>query len=201
MKEDVLEQITADYLQLRGYFTRVNVRFKPDASHAQYESRRHSVMSDLDVLGYNPSPDLDPADRVWAVSCKAWQQGFSPTTFLNIFTGRTKPGSAMSELTFKELLDPIWNEAFRSRVRDLTRQDEFTYVVAVTRLPQGCDPAERAAQWMAEPRIADGLQGARLRFVTLREMWMEIVDATTTTLAPSDLGRLAQLLKAAGVLT
>ena len=50
---------------------------------------------------------------------------------------------------------------------------------------------------MAVPEIVDHLRGATLRFLTLTDMWNTIVERTTTTLAPSDLGRLAQLLKAA----
>jgi hypothetical protein len=53
---------------------------------------------------------------------------------------------------------------------------------------------------MAVPEIATELRGTRIRFVTLAEMWETIVSRTTTTIAPSDLGRLAQLLRAAGVL-
>ncbi len=33
MKEDILEQLVDDYLQMRGYFTRHNVKFKPRTSH------------------------------------------------------------------------------------------------------------------------------------------------------------------------
>ncbi len=38
MKEDVLEQIVDDYLQLNGYFTVHNVRFKPSSDCAIYGS-------------------------------------------------------------------------------------------------------------------------------------------------------------------
>lgn len=199
MKEDVLEQVTADYLQLEGYFTQLNVRFGPGRDSQGYVSQKHSVASDLDVLAYRPG-DPNPWSRVVAVSCKAWQEGLSPTTFLNIFEGRTKENSAMNKMTFKELTDPLWGEAFRRKIRDLTRQEEFTYMIAVTRLPRGVDQEEAAASWIRVPEISKQLMGAPLKFVTLTEMWNTIVDRTTTTLAPSDLGRLAQLLKAAGVL-
>ena len=171
----------------------------PDKSHEDYRAQKHSVMSDLDVLAYRPG-DPVPETRVMAVSCKAWQEGLSPTTFLNIFEGRTKESSAMSMRTFKELLDPLWAAAFRAKILELTRQVEFTYVIAVTRLPKGCDAGESASRWMEVPAIRDQLQGATIRFLTLTQMWNTIVERTTTTLAPSDLGRLAQLLKAAGVL-
>jgi hypothetical protein len=55
VKEDVLEQIVDDYLQLRGYFTTHNVRFSPAKTHQDYESRQDSVSSDVDVVGYHPA--------------------------------------------------------------------------------------------------------------------------------------------------
>jgi hypothetical protein len=54
MKEDVLEQVVEDYLQLKGYFTVHNIPFKPDKAHAEYVSRTDSVASDIDVVGYCP---------------------------------------------------------------------------------------------------------------------------------------------------
>ena len=57
MKEDVLEQVVDDYLQTQGYFTRHNLRFKPDPGHPQYVSRDDSVPSDVDVIGFNQRVD------------------------------------------------------------------------------------------------------------------------------------------------
>lgn len=68
-KEDVLEQIVDDYLQINGYFTMHNVRFRPAVDHPDYESKKDSVHSDLDVLGVNPN--LQGPSRVIAVSCKS----------------------------------------------------------------------------------------------------------------------------------
>jgi hypothetical protein len=47
LKEDVLEQVVEDYLQLCGYFTRHNLRFKPAKSHLQYVASQDSVPSDV----------------------------------------------------------------------------------------------------------------------------------------------------------
>ena len=68
MKEDILEQLTDDYLQVKGYFTQHNVKFRPDASHADFETKKDSNHSDIDVLGFNPK--LSGPERVLAVSCK-----------------------------------------------------------------------------------------------------------------------------------
>ena len=56
MKEDVLEQIVDDYLQLKGYFTTHNVRFSPRKGHPDYDSRQDSVSSDIDVA--TPEPEF-----------------------------------------------------------------------------------------------------------------------------------------------
>ena len=76
MKEDVLEQVVDDYLQLNGYFTMHNIRFRPARSHPDYVSKDDSVHSDLDVLGVCPTVH-GPA-RVVAVSCKSWQAESNP---------------------------------------------------------------------------------------------------------------------------
>jgi len=75
MKEDILEQLVDDYLQLRGYFTRHNVKFRPRNDHPQFVKEQDSNHSDIDVIGYHPQ--LAGAARVWVVSCKSWQAGFS----------------------------------------------------------------------------------------------------------------------------
>src|SRR5437016_9060172 len=54
LKEDVLEQIVDDYLQMEGYFTIHNMKFKPSPSHADFNGRLDSVASDVDVVGYHP---------------------------------------------------------------------------------------------------------------------------------------------------
>jgi hypothetical protein len=77
MKEDILEQIVEDYLQLKGYFTRHNVRFKPDSSHDDFNPKDDCVDRDIDVIGINPN-ETGP-DRVYVVTCKSWQSGFRPT--------------------------------------------------------------------------------------------------------------------------
>jgi hypothetical protein len=74
MKEDILEQITADYLNLYGYFTLTNVKFHPSKNELGYVSRQDSVNSDIDVIGFNPLKAAP--EKVIAVSCKSWQGGF-----------------------------------------------------------------------------------------------------------------------------
>jgi hypothetical protein len=76
MKEDILEQLVDEHLQHKGYFTRHNIKFRPDSKHLDFDSRQDSVHSDIDIVGINPI--LQGPDRVVAVSCKSWQGGFNP---------------------------------------------------------------------------------------------------------------------------
>lgn len=79
MKEDVLEQIVDDYLQMQGYFTTHNVRFNPPKDQ-DYVTRDESVSSDIDVVGLHPL--RTGADRVMVVSYKSWQSGFDAARIL-----------------------------------------------------------------------------------------------------------------------
>ena len=39
MKEDILEQIAADYLNLCGYFTRTNIKYRPSESDPEWKGK------------------------------------------------------------------------------------------------------------------------------------------------------------------
>ena len=90
-----------------------------------------------------------------------------------------------------------WATAFHEQVSNRTGEKAFTYCIAVTRLNGPLDADEAAALWMDEPRIRDNLNGCPFRFLTLGHMWNTVLERTTTRPAPSDMGRLAQLLRAA----
>lgn len=191
MKEDVLEQVVDDYLQTQGYFTTHNVRFNPSKGHPEYVSRNDSVPSDIDVLGFHPQ--RSGPDRVVAVSCKAWQTGFDATRILAQLRGEAPNPKRPQELRFRELWIPKWSQGFRQRIEELTGQSEFTYCLAVTYVKGD------TAAWSADPTICENLADNPLRFLPLEQMWSEVLAAVTTTPAASELGRLAQLLKAAGL--
>lgn len=191
MKEDVLEQIVEDYLQFKGYFTMHNIGFKPSHAHPDYVGREDAVRSDVDVLGYNPT--LTGCDRVIVVSCKAWQGGFDATGKLAELNDTKKNPSRATWRHFRELWIPKWSDAFLSVIESLTCSREFAYRIAVTRLRGD------AAAWAADPTIGKNLPGCSVGFLTLEEMWTSMLAKLTTTPAPSEIGRLAQLLKAAGL--
>jgi hypothetical protein len=191
VKEDVLEQIVDDYMQFNGYFTTHNVRFRPRKDHPDYTSSRDSVPSDVDVVGYNPH--LDGKDRVVVVTCKSWQTGFDAGAKLAELRGEKANPKRATWQHFRELWVPRWSEAFRSTITELTGEQNFTYRIAVTRLK-----GDREA-WSLDPTIKANLSGCSVGFLTLEEMWATMLDELTTTPASSEIGRLAQLLKAAGL--
>ena len=193
MKEDVLEQVVDDYLQMKGYFTMHNIRFRPSPDHPDFVSRADSVYSDLDVLGVNPR--LSGPSRVVAVSCKSWQVGFNPTSKLAELRGEKKGGKRQTWRMFREVWSPKWSLAFVNRIEELTDQREFEYRIAVTKLT-GSGTAEA---WNNDATIQQNLPNCPISFMTMADMWHDVVEVLGTTPAASELGRLAQLLKASGV--
>lgn len=53
-KEDILEQIVEEYLTHKGYFVQHNIKYRPDNEDPDYDPKKDSVHSDIDVLAYNP---------------------------------------------------------------------------------------------------------------------------------------------------
>jgi hypothetical protein len=197
VKEDVLEQVVEDYMQLRGFFTQHNVRFKPDPGHPDFIKRDDAVSSDVDVVGYYPT--LSGSSKVWVVSCKAWQSGFDARAKLLEMRGEKANPARQTWKHFRELWVPKWSESFRSKVEEVTGQRDFMYSLAVTKINGPWSQDEATERWATDPTIASHLMGCSFSFLSMRQMWSELQSKLTTTPAPSDLGRLAQLLKAADI--
>jgi hypothetical protein len=193
MKEDVLEQIVDDYLQFKGYFTTHNVRFRPRANHALYVGDQDRVSSDVDVVGYHPR--RRGVDRVIVVTCKSWQAGFNAGRKLAELREERRNPKRATWRHFRELWIPKWSEAFRDAIRELTGQSTFAYRIAVTRLVGMGD----SSAWADDPTIKENLGDCSFRFLTLEEMWGTMLGELKKTPAASEMGRLAQLLKAAGL--
>lgn len=191
MKEDVLEQIVDDYLQLNGYFTIHNVRFKPSPDHLEYVANDDRVASDVDVVGLHPTKR--GPDRVRVVSCKAWQSGFDADRKLKELREEVRNPKRATWRYFRELWIPKWAEGFRSEIEARTNSSKFHYSIAVTKLKGEADA------WNEDPTIRENLAGNPISFLTMESMWSEYLEAIGTTPQPSAIGRLAQLLKAAGV--
>lgn len=191
MKEDVLEQVVDDYLKQLGYFTQHNIKFRPRKDHPDYVSRDDSVHSDVDVLGIDPRrTDLE---RVVIVSCKSQQSGFDATGRLAQLRGERKNPKRETWRAHRELWVPKWSEAFRATVEARTGETKFAYLIAVTRLRGDADA------WGRDPTIAANLPGCSVGFLTFEQIWRTTLEGLGTAPAASEIGRLAQLLKAAGL--
>ena len=188
MKEDILEQIAADYLNLRGYFTRTNVKYRPSDSDPEWNSTEDCVNSDIDVIGLNPLK-ASPT-RVVAISCKSWQDGFSAEWEINHL--RRIVGGRERWKVYRELASPKWGRAFRDKVRELTGEKTFEHWIVCTRF----DDPENERVWTQNRDFRRNLT-PHLRIVPLDRIFRETADQLGTTVANSELGRLIQLLKAA----
>ena len=184
-KQDILEQIVEEYLIHKGYFARHNIKFRPDKNHPEFNARLDSNHSDIDIIGFNPN--FRGRQKVMVVSCKSWQGGFNPDYIIrNIEAPRIWK-------RFRELTSPKWSEAFLKAVQDATGTRKFTYVTAVTRV------IGEKSSWETHTPFREALSGNPNKILTFREMVAEIQDELTTTLAATEIGRMLQLFKAAGM--
>jgi hypothetical protein len=95
--------------------------------------------------------------------------------------------------SFRELVVPKWSEAFLAAVQAATGQQEFTYITAVTKLVGSKSP------WETNPTFIESLGGNPIRILDLREILNSISPSLNTTLAGTEVGRMLQLFKAAGI--
>lgn len=190
-KEDILEQIVEEYLIHKGYFVMHNIKFLPRKDHPDFVKSRDSNHSDIDVLGYHPLK-AGP-QKVMAVSCKSWQGGFRPASEIEAITmGKTVRGREAWK-AFRELCVPKWSEAFVDAVRSATGIGEFTYVTAVAKVN-----GDRTV-WENNRAFIDALGGNPVKILTFHEMILDIQDEITTTLAATEVGRMLQMFRTAGV--
>jgi len=190
MKEDILEQIAADYLNLCGYFTLTNIKYRPKETDPDWNVRQDVVYSDIDVIGYNPH--LQPPRRVVAISCKSWQEGFCPQWEIDAIRNKRKVAGRERWKTYRELASPKWARAFRRKIKELTGESTFEYWIVCTRLD---DPKEGKV-WTSYREFRKNLT-PHLRIISLDAIFDETLKKIGTTPANSELGRLIQLLKAA----
>ena len=195
-KEDILEQIVENYLLHKGYFVQHNVKFRPRKNHPDFISKQDSNHSDIDVLGYHPTKNGH--EKVFAVSCKSWQGGFDPYAQLSAILDNKKLGGRDAWKMYRELTCPKWSEAFLKAIKDATGEDLFTYVTAVTFMKG--DTAGKAI-WENHAPFKQALFGNPIQIITLREMIDEILEELPETLAPTEVGRMLQLFRAAKIIT
>ena len=190
-KEDVLEQIVEEYLLHNGYFVQHNLKFRPRKDHPDFIVKQDSNHSDIDVIGYNPRR-MD-RDRVVVVSCKSWQTGFRPKYWIEAIEENKIVYGKEAWRSFRELAVPKWSEAFVAAVEEATGTNRFTYATAVTRLL-----GDRTV-WEKHEPFRRAVGGNPVKIWTFQEMTADILGNLTNSLAATEVGRMLQLFKAAGI--
>ncbi len=188
MKEDILEQLVDDYLKSQGYFTTHNIKFKPDPRHKDYVSNQDSVPSDIDILAVQPNKR--GADKVVAVTCKSWQTGFNPSALIKAIETNAKLGGRIAWKSFRELKEPKWSAAYCQKIEEMTGSKKFTYWTAVTKVIG--DPSV----WENHKAFQAKLNGNKIAVKTVRQLLDEMHPLIGTTVEPSQVGRLLQVIKA-----
>lgn len=191
-KEDILEQMVEEYLIHQGYFVRHNLKFLPDKSHKGYIQNKDSNHSDIDVLGFHPLKTGH--DRVMAVSCKSWQSGFRPQSYIQRLKTGGKVSGKEAWKSFRELTNDKWAAGFIETIQKATGAESFTHVTAVAKLVGSRDT------WEQHQPFIDTLKGNAIKILTFEEMVLKVRPALTQTVASSEIGRMLQLFKASGIL-
>jgi hypothetical protein len=190
MKEDILEQLVDDYLQDKGYFTRHNIKFQPGEKADGYVSKDDRVASDIDIIGFNPKSE--GANRVWVVSCKSWQSGFNPTSWISYINNDKTIYGRRAWKFFRELDKEKWANAFIARIEELTGTRSFTYVTAVTKL------IGDKSKWVENEKFRKNLDGNPIEILTVKQILDRMSKKTVKTIESSDVGRLLQVIRASG---
>jgi hypothetical protein len=170
---------------------RHNVKFLPRKDHPEFSSRHDSNHSDIDVLGFNPLKK--GVECVWAVSCKSWQSGFNPERMISDIEENRFVAGKEAWKRFRELASPKWSEAFVNAIEEATGRRRFTYVTAVTKLN---GDAER---WETHTPFRKAINNNPIKILTLENMLVEVYGKLSCTLAGTEMGRMLQLFRAAGV--
>ena len=191
MKEDILEQLCEEYLQMIGYFTVCNVKFQPDKSDPDYEMQQDAVASDVDVIGFDPRKS--GPEQVMVCSCKSWQEGFFPKWEIKQIERKKIILGREAWRHYSELCSPKWATALRRKIKDKTGRDEFVYCTVVTKIGDG----ESKDAWENYEPFKKVL-GCPIRILTLNEMIDKLTPDIGTTVANSSIGRILQLLNASG---
>jgi hypothetical protein len=189
-KEDILEQIVEEYLLHKGYFVRHNIKFLPRRDHPDFQLNQDSNHSDIDVLAIHPLKDGH--DKVIAVSCKSWQGGFDPKAEIRAIDQQATRRGRAAWQGFRELCVPKWSKAYVAAIKDATGTSVFTYVTAVTRIRGD------KALWESHASFRAAIHNNPIVLLDLATMLSEIDRRLSTTLANTEVGRMLQLMKAAG---
>lgn len=209
MKEDILEQIVEDWFVTRpGWFAKHNIKYRPDQKHPDYLSKKDCVHSDIDILAIS-GKEMEGCDRVAVVSCKSWQGGFDPEHWRKVIEGQADYNEPTKEFkhreswkSFRELISDKWIDAFLDMIETESGQRDLTYYIAVTRLKNTNRRCIESSE-VLRARFQNKQSNIKLKIITLREMidsmYNRIAKKSTPALEVTDIGRILQLIAAAGL--
>jgi hypothetical protein len=210
MKEDILEQLVEDWLICQpGWFVKHNIKFRPLPTAEGYMSKQDSVHSDIDILAI--SGTLQGQERVRAITCKSWQNGFDPRLTLNTLESEATYNVRSTEFqarekwkSYRELVSRKWTQAFIDKIESETGQRDFVYYIAVTKLrgkPESRKILEESA--IIRERFARERSQMSLRVLPVDEIIQNVLSRQackeTSAVENTDVGRLIQILRAAGI--
>jgi len=125
MKEDILEQLVDDYLKAKGYFTRHNIKFRPEKGDSDFNVKTDSVNSDIDVLAINPI--IFGPRRVIVVTCKSWQDGLRPEKLIDAFNRDLKISGRPAWKGFREITRENGPKRFVEKC--IKQQDQINFCI------------------------------------------------------------------------
>ncbi len=198
MKEDILEQVVEDWLLSKhAVFVKHNVKFKPSNDDPEYSSLTDSVPSDIDILAVKV--DSNGVKHVWAVTCKSWQAGFDPGDWVRALENNPnqKYNGRPRWRSLRELYSAKWARAFVRTIKEETGTDKFTYVLACTKIKGKKDTREL---FQNHNPFRESIGGNEIKIMTFDDLYKELIENPSTTLASTQLGRLLQIMQASGVL-
>ncbi len=209
MKEDILEQLVEDWMVAKsGWFVKHNIRYRPSKNHPDYETKKDSVHSDIDILAYCCT-EKDPVEKVRAVTCKSWQSGFNIRQWKEILEATPKYNTRTSKFEprekwkyFREITSDKWIEAFLNKIEEETGQRDFTYYIAVTKTIGDKKDKEKLEQSeVISERFKQKNSRIQIKIIELKDIIEDyknrLQEKDTPVLESTEVGRLLQLIYAA----
>ena len=212
MKEDILEQLVEDwYVTNEGWFVKHNIKYRPDVNHKDYDSKKDSVHSDIDILAFSAREEAP--NNVHAISCKSWQAGLDLKNLFGIidreatYNDKSKAGFQKREewKRFRELVSDKWIGAFVDKIEKETGQRDFIYIIAVTKIKDDRDGylSKILDNKKIKKRFENHKSKIKVKIVELKEIiertLKRVEKKETTALEMTEVGRFVQLLKAANI--
>jgi len=178
MKEDILEQIAADWLlQKNGCFVKTNLKYKPSPECDQFNCKSDIIHSDIDLL----SVDLQHPETVTIINCKSWMDGFDFKWFHNYLSDTEKHSKAFGGKEvwkhFRDLVNEKWHQAFIERIKaENPLFKKLNYII----LSVFAKNEEYVAEWMTNQLIIKNFKKSKIEFSIQGKEIAELVNDIET---------------------